>query len=91
MPKASGMDVLKEIKKSNPYIEVIIITGYPTIDSAVTAIKVGAFDFICKPFDVKEITSTVRRCLDKQKVIETIKQCRYAISPVDKILELLKL
>ncbi len=67
MPKASGMDVLKEIKKSNPYIEVIIITGYPTIDSAVTAIKVGAFDFICKPFDVKEITATVRRCLDKQK------------------------
>lgn len=67
MPKLDGLDVLREIKKVNPFIEVIIITGYPTIESAVEAIKIGAFDFICKPFDLQEINETVNRCLEQQK------------------------
>ena len=67
MPKVGGMDILKEIKSVNPYIEVIIITGYPTIELAVEAIKIGAFDFICKPFDLEQLKITVTRCLEKQK------------------------
>ena len=67
MPNVDGMDVLKEIKKSNPYIEVIILTGYPTVELAVKAIKMGAFDFIRKPFDIQEMESTVSSCLEKQK------------------------
>ena len=67
MPKVDGLMVLKEIKKINPYIEVIIITGYPTIESAVEAIKIGAFDFICKPFDIQAMASIVDRCLERQK------------------------
>lgn len=67
MPKISGMDALKEIKDVNPYIEVIIITGYPTIELAVEAVKIGAFDFICKPFDLEQLKITVSRCLEKQK------------------------
>ena len=67
MPKMNGIDVLKEIKKVNPYIEVIIITGYPAIESAVAAIKIGAFDYICKPFDVPEMEAVVEKCLEKQK------------------------
>ena len=67
MPKSNGIDVLKEIKRRNPFIEVIIITGYPTIESAVGAIKIGAFDFICKPFDLREMLSVVRRCLERQR------------------------
>jgi signal transduction histidine kinase/CheY-like chemotaxis protein len=67
MPKLDGLDILKEIKKVNPFIEVIIVTGYPTIESAVEAIKIGAFDFICKPFDLQEIKETVDRCFEKQK------------------------
>jgi signal transduction histidine kinase/DNA-binding response OmpR family regulator len=67
MPKVNGMDVLKEIKSVNPYMEVIIITGYPTIELAVEAVKIGAFDFICKPFDLEQMKTTVTRCLEKQK------------------------
>ena len=67
MPKVSGMDVLREIKNVNPYMEVIIITGYPTIELAVEAVKIGAFDFICKPFDLEQMKATVGRCLEKQK------------------------
>ncbi|MGE5308413.1 MAG: ATP-binding protein [Deltaproteobacteria bacterium] len=66
MPKVSGLDVLREVKKINPYTEVIIITGYPTIEGAVDAIKIGAFDFICKPFDILELKSTVSRCIERQ-------------------------
>ena len=67
MPRVSGMDVLKEMKSVNPYMEVIIITGYPTVESAVEAVKMGAFDFVCKPFDLAEMKTTVTRCLEKQK------------------------
>jgi len=67
MPKVGGIDVLKEIKNINPYIEVIIITGYPTIELAVEAVKIGAFDFICKPFDLEQMRISVMRCLEKQK------------------------
>jgi two-component system response regulator AtoC len=67
MPKIDGMDALKEMKNVNPYIEVIIITGYPTIELAVEAVKIGAFDFICKPFDLEQMKITVSRCLEKQK------------------------
>ena len=67
MPRISGMDVLREIKNVNPYMEVIIITGYPTIESAVEAVKKGAFDFICKPFNLEQMKIAVGRCLEKQK------------------------
>lgn len=66
MPGLTGTDVLKQIKITNPYIEVILVTGYPTIEAAVEALKIGAFDFICKPFDINELVSTVERCLRKQ-------------------------
>jgi len=68
MPKISGMDVLKEIKKANPIIEVIVITGYPTIELAVEAIKIGAYDFITKPFDINKVQSMVNKCLKKQRL-----------------------
>ena len=67
MPKVDGIAVLREIKKVNPYIEVIIITGYPTIELAVDAIRIGAFDFICKPFDMQALLTTIERSLEKQK------------------------
>ena len=69
MPRFDGISVLKEVKKSNPYIEVIVVTGYPTIESAVESIKVGAFDYLCKPFDIMEVQQTIKKCLERQKFI----------------------
>ena len=57
MPGMSGMEVLKAIKILQPEIPVIIITGYSTVDTAVEAIKNGAFDFISKPFTPDQITA----------------------------------
>ncbi|NQZ56944.1 MAG: protein kinase [Lentisphaeraceae bacterium] len=55
MPGISGIDFLAEVKRIKPYIEFIIMTGFPKVDAAVHAIKVGAFDYISKPFEIAEI------------------------------------
>jgi len=86
MPKVSGMDVLKEVKRINPHTEVIIITGYPTIETAVEAVKMGAFDFICKPFDLEQMKTAVGKCLEKQKfAVEQLDQAQSQLAQDDKI------
>src|SRR5512147_810775 len=59
MPGLSGIDVLREIKKTKTDIEVVVITGYGTLTNAVEAFRYGAVDFIFKPFNVAEIISIV--------------------------------
>ncbi len=66
MPGLSGMDVLKKIKDSNPEAMVIVITGYATVESAVEAMKRGAYDFIPKPFTPDSLRVIVKRALDKR-------------------------
>ena len=68
MPVMSGEEVLKRIKKYDPSIEVVIITGYGTLKSAVEAIKYNVFDYILKPFNVADILSTVKRCLERREM-----------------------
>jgi signal transduction histidine kinase/CheY-like chemotaxis protein len=68
MPGVDGIEVLKSIKKTNPYIEVIVLTGYYTIEHAVQAIRVGAFDFICKPCEFTQLVEIVKRCLEEQQI-----------------------
>ncbi|MCG8401616.1 MAG: sigma-54 dependent transcriptional regulator [Firmicutes bacterium] len=64
LPDANGIELLKEIKATNPRCEVIIMTGYSTVKSAVEAIKLGAYDYIDKPFnELDELEATVDRAL----------------------------
>jgi DNA-binding NtrC family response regulator len=66
MPGLSGIDLLKEIKKLRPNTEVIVITGYGTLNNAQEAIRFGAGDLISKPFDVAEIISIVAKSFDRR-------------------------
>lgn len=68
MPGLSGMEVLKKIKEDDPESMVIVITGYATVESAVEAIKTGAFDFIPKPFTPDSLRTIVRRALDRREL-----------------------
>ncbi len=61
MPGASGIELLGEVKKVRPDTEVVIITGYGTIESAVDATRKGAFEYILKPFDNDQILVTLRK------------------------------
>jgi DNA-binding NtrC family response regulator len=64
MPDMDGIEVLRKIKQDRPEVEVIIITGYQTVDTAVKAIKLGAFDYIEKPFTPDALISAVSKALD---------------------------
>ncbi len=68
IPKISGMQVLEHIKAINPNIAVIILTGNATINTAVEAMKKGAYDFLTKPFEVEELLLTVKKGLDHTRV-----------------------
>jgi DNA-binding NtrC family response regulator len=69
MPGLNGMDVLKRIKKNDPETIVIVITGFATVDSAVGAMKNGAYDFIPKPFTPDELRIVIDRAIDKRKLV----------------------
>jgi two-component system response regulator FlrC len=63
MPKRSGLELLKDIRATNPTIPVLMVTGYGTIETAVEAMKHGAFDYILKPFKADVFTFVVERAL----------------------------
>jgi DNA-binding NtrC family response regulator len=65
MPRMGGLDVLKFAKKSNPDVVVIIITGYASLETAITAVKEGAYDYIRKPWKLEEIKIVVENAVDK--------------------------
>jgi len=63
MPQMNGIDVLKYIKKKKPYIEVIVITGYATLENAIEAMKVGAYDYFAKPIDIEHVRIVLSKCI----------------------------
>jgi two-component system response regulator AtoC len=61
MPEIVGLDLLKKIKARAPYIPIIMITGYPSVDNAVRAMKYGAIDFFTKPLKIKNFIDEINR------------------------------
>ncbi len=69
MPGISGFDVIKSIREVDPYIVIIVITGYATVSSAVEAMKNGAYDFLPKPFTPDEFRFITQRGLDRRRLL----------------------
>jgi DNA-binding NtrC family response regulator len=69
MPEMDGMELLERMKKEYPDVLVIMITGYSTVQSAVQAMKLGAFDYIPKPFTPDEVTVVVERAMEKKSLV----------------------
>ncbi|MEE9497151.1 MAG: response regulator, partial [Desulfobacterales bacterium] len=70
MPGMDGIDTLQEIKKSNPFIQVIIITGHGTIETAVKATKLGAYDLIEKPLSIDKVIVAINNALNFRRLEE---------------------
>jgi response regulator RpfG family c-di-GMP phosphodiesterase len=70
MPGMSGVDLLKWIKEFNKFLPVIITTGYPTLDNAIESLKLGAYDYLTKPFHVEEIIEKISRALQARQLEE---------------------
>lgn len=69
MPGMSGMELLQAIKRDSPDIPVIMITGYSTVETAVEAMKSGAFDYLPKPFTPDEVAVVVKKALDSRSML----------------------
>ncbi len=80
LPKISGLELLAEIKKHYPDIEVIIITGFGSIESAVEAMKKGAYDYITKPLIDNEIKLIIKRIVEKKEILAENKTLRQKLS-----------
>lgn len=64
MPGVDGMEVLRFAKSHDPMTQVLVLTGHATVESAIQALKIGAYDYVCKPFDNVELHCTVERALE---------------------------
>jgi len=67
MPRIDGMEVLQRVKEAHPEIDVVMITGLSAIETAVRAMKLGAFDYLPKPFDPDELKLVVQRALERRR------------------------
>ncbi|MCX6576348.1 MAG: sigma-54 dependent transcriptional regulator, partial [Candidatus Aminicenantes bacterium] len=103
MPGMDGLDVLKAIKKIDPLAVIIIITAYASVESAIEAMKIGAYDYIQKPFKHEELLLTIKRALDHKRLQEENLRLRDELKrkfsfgniigrskPMEKIFELIK-
>jgi len=73
MPGIQGTEVLKEIKRQHSEIEVIVLTGYGSLKSAIESIRYGAADYLLKPFNVAEIISVINKTMNKKKLYDDLK------------------
>jgi len=69
LPDIDGMEVVRQVKESKPETEVIVITGYSTVDSAVEAMKLGAFEYLPKPFTDEQFKQVVEGALKEKKAV----------------------
>ena len=70
MPNIDGLEVLRRVKETHPNVDVIMITGLSQIDTAVQAMKLGAFDYISKPFEPDELKMVVQRALERRRLLQ---------------------
>jgi two-component system nitrogen regulation response regulator NtrX len=70
MPGIDGIETLQEIKRTNPFLQVVIISGHGTIETAVKATKLGAYDFIEKPLSIEKVVVTINNALNFRQLEE---------------------
>lgn len=70
MPEMSGIEALKEIKKINPLIEVIMLTGHASVEVAIQGMEIGAFDYLMKPADINELVYKLQDAYQKKALHE---------------------
>lgn len=80
MPEMDGIEVLDRIVKSNPDVPVIMISGHGNIDTAVDAIKKGAYDFIEKPLDLNRLLVSIRNAIEKKDLVTETKVLKKQVS-----------
>jgi len=84
MPGISGIEVLRRIKKQAPEIPVLVITAFGNVETAVEAMKNGAYDFIGKPFQRDQLLLSVERALERRRLVTEVRELRIRASGVER-------
>ncbi len=79
MPNMSGYEVLKWIKSNYPDIIVIMMTGFGSVDDAMLAMRLGAFDYLSKPFDIQKAELTIRRAIEHRDLLRENEALSYTL------------
>ena len=88
MPKVTGREVLQRVKKSWPYIPVLIMTAFGSIESAVEVMKYGAFDYITKPFSNDELLLSIHNATElarahrQYRLLQEVMEERYGVHKI---------
>jgi two-component system, NtrC family, nitrogen regulation response regulator NtrX len=85
MPKIDGIEFLEKAKEANPDIPIIMISGHGTIETAVEAVKKGAYDYISKPPDLNRLLITIRNAMDKTNLVAEAKVLKRRVSKVQEM------
>jgi two-component system response regulator AtoC len=85
MPGKNGIDIVKTLKSRYPHVEVVLMTAYATIETAVDAIKQGAFDYLPKPFTADQLQAVIQRTLRQKPVTQGVRRLKGEVegSPAD--------
>ena len=86
MPKMDGLEFLSKATAINPDVPIIMISGHGTIETAVEAVKNGAFDFISKPPDLNRLLITIRNAIDRNKLVKETKVLKRKVSKVQEMI-----
>jgi DNA-binding NtrC family response regulator len=86
MPKLDGLEFLQKAGEINPDVPIIMISGHGNIETAVEAVKKGAFDFISKPPDLNRLLITIRNAMDKGKLVTETKVLKRKVSRVQEMI-----
>ena len=85
MSPVDGLELLQAVKKTSPDTEVVLMTAYASVQTAIQAMKQGAYDYIIKPFDLEEMGLLVDRILEKKRLVLENRQLREGKAPVSKV------
>jgi DNA-binding NtrC family response regulator len=86
MPKLDGLEFLEKSREMNPDVPVIMISGHGTIETAVEAVKKGAYDFVSKPPDLNRLLITIRNAMDRTTLVAETKQLKRKVSKVQEMI-----
>ncbi len=100
LPDRAGLDVLKELKTRDPEVVVVVITAYSSVETAIAAMRQGAFHYIPKPFKNQEVVLTVRKALEQRSLrkeildikgrLEGVKNLVWRSQPMERVMELVR-
>ncbi len=76
MPEMDGLEILREIKRQDPSVEVVMVTGYPAVNTAVEALKLGAYDYLAKPVRLEELQHLMARLTERRLLRREVSSLR---------------